>query len=70
MTSTLEYFLTPGKVLLGFVLGVFQLPLEQSQPQLFLILAFFVSWVVWMALIKAAWTVTLRLFGFAPRGRG
>lgn len=68
--NTLEVFMTPGKVLLGFVLGVFQLPLEHAEPQLFLILAFFVSWVIWMALIKAAWTVTLRLFGFAPRGRG
>jgi hypothetical protein len=64
--TKLDFFLAPGRIGLGFVLDVFQLPLETAEPQLFAILAFFVSWIIWAALIKGAWTITLRLFGFYP----
>lgn len=62
--TALQIYLVPGKVLLGLLAGVFGLPFEAREPVLFAIVAGFVSWMVWIMLIKAAWHATLRLLGF------
>lgn len=63
--TALDIFLVPGSFLLGGILNVFQIPLAQNEPALFAILAGFISWVIWIVLIKAAWFMTLRLLGLA-----
>lgn len=64
-----DTYLIPGKFLLGLLLKFLQLSAEKIEPSLLVVFAGFISWLVWMTIIKIVWTLTLRIFGFEPRGR-
>lgn len=63
--SALDVFLIPGTFLLGLLLNVFGIAVAQQYAMPFLIVAGFISWIVWIILIKVSWFATLRLLGFA-----
>lgn len=65
--TPIEIFLLPGRYVLEFI---FHIHLREIEPALIAVFSGMLSWVIWMALIRAAWAITLKLFGFAPRGRG
>jgi hypothetical protein len=62
-----ETFLIPGEYVLRFVLRFLQIDVAVFDPALLVVFAGFISWVIWMAIIKAIWAITLRIFGFEPR---
>lgn len=62
-----ETFLIPGEYVLRFILRFLQIDVAIFDPALFVVFAGFISWVIWMAIIKAIWAITLRIFGFEPR---
>jgi len=62
-----ETFLIPGEYALRFILKFLQIDVEIIDPVLFVVFAGLISWLIWMAIIRAAWAVTLKLFGFGHR---
>lgn len=67
--SPYETFLIPGQFVLRTVLSFLQLSSEEMEPSLLFVLAGFISWVIWMAIIRAVWAITLKIFGFEPKRR-
>ncbi len=59
-----EVFLIPGQFVVGFILDFLQTNITGIEPTLITIFAGLISWVFWMAIIRAAWAVTLKIFGF------
>ncbi len=64
-----ETFLIPGKYVLRLILSFLQVHTEEIEPTLLAVFAGFISWVIWMAILKAVWSITLRIFGFDSRRR-
>ncbi len=62
-----EVFLIPGQFVVGFILDFLQTDTTVIEPTLITIFAGLISWVFWMAIIRAAWAITLKIFGFGPR---
>ncbi len=65
--SPLEVFLIPGQYLVELILNFLQTDTADIEPTLITIFAGFISWIFWMAVIRAVWAVTLKLFGFGHR---
>lgn len=63
--TPLEIFVLPGRQILELFFHAY---IRDIDPNLITVIAGFISWVIWTAAIRATWEVTLRLFGFAPRG--
>lgn len=59
-----ETFLIPGEYALRFILKFLQIDVEIVDPVLFVVFAGFISWVIWMAILRAIWAITLRILGF------
>ena len=59
-----ETFLVPGKYVLGLILSFLQVHTEDIEPTLLIVFAGFISWVIWMAILRAIWAITLRILGF------
>ncbi len=59
-----ETFLIPGKYVLGLILSFLQVYTEDIEPTLLIVFAGFISWVIWMAILRVIWAITLRIFGF------
>ncbi|SNX61247.1 hypothetical protein SAMN06296273_2698 [Nitrosomonas ureae] len=66
--TTFETFLIPGHYALRIILSFLQIFEESIEPALLSVFAGFISWVFWMAVIRAVWAITLRIFGFGGRG--
>ena len=64
--TPLEVYLAPGRYVLGILLTGY---LEDIDPTLIAVLSGLVSWFIWISIIRVAWAVTLRMFGFEPRRR-
>ena len=64
--TPLETFLLPGRYLLDLFFSSY---LPGIDPTFIAAVSGIISWVIWMALIRGAWAITLKLFGFGPRGR-
>ncbi len=62
-----ETFLVPGKYVLGLILSFLQVHTEEIEPTLLTVFAGFISWIIWMAILRAIWAITLRIFGFDSR---
>ncbi len=62
--TQLEVFLIPGQYVVELTLNFFQINVAEIEPLLLTIFAGFISWIFWMAIIRAAWAVTLKMFGF------
>lgn len=60
----LDIFLLPGRYVLDLFFGSY---LPGIDPTFITVIAGILSWIFWMALIRAAWAITLKLFGFGPR---
>lgn len=67
--TTFETFLIPGHYALGIILSFLQIHEESIEPALLSVFAGFISWVFWMAVMRAVWAITLRIFGFGGRGQ-
>ena len=67
--TTFETFLIPGHYALRIILSFLQIYAGSIEPALLSVFAGFISWVFWMAIIRAAWAITLRIFGFEGRGQ-
>jgi len=64
MSNSLEIFLTPGHYLVKLFLSGY---LHLVGPELSTILSAFISWLIWAAVIRMVWAITLKLFGFGKR---
>jgi len=64
MSSPLEIFLIPGQYLVELFLGRY---LHLVEPELVTIVSAFISWLIWAAVIRVVWAITLKLFGFGKR---
>jgi len=62
-----ETFLIPGEFALRFILKFLQIDVAIIDPALFVVFAGFLSWLIWMTIIRGIWAITLRIFGFEPR---
>lgn len=67
--QSFETFLIPGEKVLRIILSFLQIHAEDIEPALLSVFAGFISWVFWMAVIRAVWAITLRIFGFGGRGQ-
>ncbi|MDV6341102.1 hypothetical protein R2103_04880 [Nitrosomonas sp. Is24] len=64
-----DTFFIPGQYVLRIFLSFLQINPENFEPALLSVFAGFISWVFWMAVIRAVWAITLRIFGFGGRGQ-
>jgi len=64
--TPLEIYLLPGRYLLELLLTGY---LNQIEPELITVLSAIASWFIWISLVRVAWAVTLKLFGFESRPR-
>lgn len=62
--SALEIYLWPGRFLLELFFHEY---LGRIEPELVTIFAAFIAWIIWAGMIRIAWAITLRLFGFDRR---
>lgn len=62
-----ETFLIPGEYVLRIILKFLQIDVAIFDPSLFIVFAGFISWLIWMTIIKAIWAITLRISGFEQR---
>lgn len=64
--TPLEIFMLPGSAVLdllfGWTIHLYVLNFET-------IIAGIVSWLIWAGILRAAWAITLKLFGFGRPGR-
>lgn len=64
--TPLETFMLPGRYVLELLLTGY---LHEIDPTFIAVIAGVVSWIIWGAVIRISWAVTLRLFGFGPQRR-
>lgn len=64
-----KIYLIPGETALWLILSVLDFRYGDIHTPLFTVFAALLSWIIWCAILKIVWNITLRIFGFDRRGR-